>query len=139
MAILGATIELYRTQSEENRLYLILTLVMGVFNIIVGTIMVAALIKGKERLVFLYMVLELTNLMIITIFALINTFRQGYYHLSIVLFICFFLWYGLWCTWSFYAELAEYNSVKSGPTEIVYQQNINPVAFPDRAMESTHV
>lgn len=40
---------------------------------------------------------------------------------------------------SFYADMVEYNTVKSGVIEITCNTNVNPVLFPEKAVESTSV
>ncbi|XP_023013247.1 uncharacterized protein [Leptinotarsa decemlineata] len=138
-AIIGASVELFRVEKQEYELYLIVAVVMGFFNLFIAGIITIALIAGNERYVLLYILLEFSNLFIITIFAGINIFEYRSLYLGILFVVCLFLWYGLYCMYGFYAELAEYNSVKSGVIEITCNTNINPIAFPEKAVESTAV
>ncbi|XP_056648418.1 uncharacterized protein LOC130904064 [Diorhabda carinulata] len=138
-ATVASSVALYHHQTGEDELYLILALILGIFNIFVAGVIIAALVKGCEKYVFLYIILEMTNLFIITVFAAINVFEYKSFSLAGLLLVCFFLWYGLYCMVGFYNELAEYNSVKSGVIEITCNTNINPVVFPEKAIESTAV
>ncbi|KAG5893905.1 hypothetical protein JTB14_014514 [Gonioctena quinquepunctata] len=138
-AIIGASVELFHVEKKEYELYLIVAVIMGFFNLFVAGIIVAALIEGNEKYVLLYILLEFSNLFIITIFAGINIFEYRSLYLVVLFSVCLFLWYGLYCMYGFYTELAEFNSVKSGVIEITCNTNINPVAFPEKAIESTAV
>ncbi|CAG9832236.1 unnamed protein product [Diabrotica balteata] len=139
VATVASSVALYHHQTSEDELYLILTLVMGIYNLFVAGVIIAALIKGNEKYVFLYIILEMTNLFIISVFAGINVFEYKSFSIAALFVVCMVLWYGLYCMVGFYNELAEYNSVKSGVIEITCNTNINPVAFPEKAIESTAV
>lgn len=104
--------------------------------------------------------MELINLFILTIFSGINIFEYDSYALTVLFIVCgkynnyfhnyirkyiifliVLLWYGLYCMYSFYVEMAEYNNpVKSGAIEISYNANINPLMqLPEKAIENTAV
>ncbi|KAJ8927107.1 hypothetical protein NQ314_020380 [Rhamnusium bicolor] len=60
--------------------------------------------------------------------------------ITVLFIISLILWYGLYCMYGFYEELAEYNSVKSGVIEISCNTHINPLMIlPEKAIESTAV
>ncbi|KAJ8919310.1 hypothetical protein NQ315_003894, partial [Exocentrus adspersus] len=95
---------------------------------------------AKEKLVLLYQLLELSNLMIITIFAVFNMFEYKSFIIGGLFLICVILWNGLYCMIGYYSELSEYNSVKSGAIEITCNPHINPLmGLPEKAIDSTAV
>ncbi|CAH1098616.1 unnamed protein product [Psylliodes chrysocephalus] len=147
-SLLSAAIALENYQDEEDRLNLIMTILLGVFNIFVGGVMIYALIKGNERTVLLYILLEMVNLFIITVFSAINIFEYKSLTRSASLtglcIGCVLLWYGLYCMVSFYNELEEYNktTIKSGLIEYSATNGttgLEPVMFPEKAIDSTAV
>ncbi|XP_019874446.1 uncharacterized protein LOC109602506 [Aethina tumida] len=139
-AILGSGIELSYNETHEERLYFILGIVMGVYNLVCGVVLIYGIINAKERIVLLYMLLELVNLMILSIFCGMNMIFKESILLTMLFLICLILWYNLHCMYGFYKELAEFNSVKSGVIEITYNGQINPLmTLPEKAVDNTAV
>ncbi|CAH0560854.1 unnamed protein product [Brassicogethes aeneus] len=140
-AIVGSSIQLCYNDSGEDKIYLIGAIVMGLYNLMCGAVLIYAIINGKERCVLLYMLFELVNLMVLSIFCGMNMLFKESLLLTILFLICLILWYNLHCMYGFYKELAEYNSVKSGVVEISYNSGqINPLmTMPERAVDNTSV
>ncbi|CAG9864690.1 unnamed protein product, partial [Phyllotreta striolata] len=146
-SMISGSVTLADEENDEDRLNLIMTVLLGVCNLGIAGVMISALIKGCERRVFLYLILQMANLFIISVFSAINMFEfksiTRSFGLVGILLMSILWWYGFYCMISFYNELEEYNrtTVKSGVIEITATNTtgLEPVMFPDKAIESTLV
>ncbi|KAJ8984585.1 hypothetical protein NQ317_006047 [Molorchus minor] len=95
---------------------------------------------AKERYILFYILLEMVNLVILTIFAILNISHYPFASMSAILIGCSFLWYGLYLMYKFYLEIRDYNSVQSGVIEISCNTHPDPlIGLPERAVDSTAV
>ncbi|XP_066150350.1 uncharacterized protein [Euwallacea fornicatus] len=141
--ILGSIYQIKYQVMIDFKTYFVCGVFIGIINLVAATVMILALIKGKENLVLLYILLEFVILFTLSIFTAMHTINPEF---SIIFlsffFLCLFIWIGLYNIYGFYVELQNYNNsaVQAGFTEIACYNNPNPLnTFPDKAVDTTVV
>ncbi|XP_076274274.1 uncharacterized protein LOC143205086 [Rhynchophorus ferrugineus] len=141
--LIGGGVWLNKNHVEETfHTYFAVGVGVGILNLLSGTVLIVAIVQGKDKWVLLYILLEFIIAFVLTIFSAMNVYNE----FSIVLFgllcLCPILWIGLCNVYAFYVELYNYNnsSVLAGVEEIACNLRTNPlVSFPEKSLDTTTV